>query len=114
AIREEVFHVVLRNAVRISRVVAVTRESLKVAVIPEQTRPVRSEPQSAVSIFEDGRNPREHGAGRLRFLERIPGESIVLAVEHGECVAVEIDDPEYAAEIFVERILARGFAQRNV
>src|SRR4051794_24114950 len=51
-IQEQAFHIVLGEAIEVSRIIAITNESAALAIEFEQTSAMRSDPQRAVRIFK--------------------------------------------------------------
>src|ERR1700733_14984923 len=72
-IREYVLDIVLGEAVRISRVIAVTNESLLLAVKLEEASAVCGKPQSAFPVFGHSHDDRQGRGGGLRLVKGIVG-----------------------------------------
>ena len=82
AIREDALHGVLREAVRVSRVIAVTDEASVIAVEFEQTSAVRSKPQRAVSVFEHCGDASQGRAAPFLIVKGIVRQHVGFPVKH--------------------------------
>ena len=102
AIHEDAFDRVLREAVKVRRIMAITNESPVVAVEFEQTSAVRSKPERAVPVFEHCGYACQGRARLILLVKRIVRQRVGLPVEHRQRVAGHVKKPEHAEQILVE------------